>query len=549
MRTVPVYNLGRLIGGYERLFVQRLLAFCLVLTAFALTAFTSRTVFERLPHLEDELAYLYQARMFARGDVTIDTPEPRTPFWQPFVVDYEGKRFSKYTPGWSAILAVGVLLGAPWWVNAALSALTVAAVYRTGASIFSPGVGVIAAWLVTFSPMFILLGGSLMGHTAALCCAALFVYGYWRVERTASVWWGLFAGLMLGLLFVNRPLTSVGVAAPFVIYSVLRLLWVLVRDWRALWRTLAPLLALGVVALLLAPAVPLYRYATVGDPTLNPYTLVWDYDRVGFGEGYGRFGHTLDKGIRHAREDLSLTASDLFGWQPGGLTFEQREHLLIGTRDYPGRGYSWVLLPLGILAGLLMGAPRRRWTVLLATIPVAVIAVYLAYWIGSQRYSTRYYFEGLAGAALVSAILPGWIAAHSRWARVIVYTVLAAVTAYFAVTYTIPRLSLLHGFNHVTADRVEEVNAIRRTDKPALVILYGDGMTWRANGTLMGVTSPYLDSDIVLARDSLDGRFRDELIAMFPEREVIEMWGKHSKSWFVMSEVLEGRDETVRVGE
>lgn len=517
--------------------VQRYFALGLVILSFLLSAAVSRVVFERLPHLEDELAYLYQARVFASGNIYMETPQPRTPFWQPFVVDYDGKRFSKYTPGWSAILAVGVLLGAPWWVNAACAALTVALVYRTGEEIFNADTGLIAALLVTFSPMALLLNGSLMGHTAALTCAALFTYAYWRLETSRHpLRWGLLAGLALGLLFVNRPLSAVGVTAPFIIYSLLRLLWALVRQRRHFWRRLAPLVALGLVALTFVPFVFLYRYAVTGDATLNTYTLVWSYDTVGFGENHGRFGHTLDKGIRHAREDLTLTASDLFGWQLGGLTYAQREHLLIGTREYPGRGYSWLLVPFGIVTGLVLAKPRRRWTLVLLAVPASVIAVHLAYWIGSQRYSTRYYFEGLAAAALLSAILPGWLAARSVGWRATVYVALVALTAYFAISFTMPRLQLLHGYNNVSAFHVEQVQAMRETDKPALVIVTGDNMTWRSNGTLMGVTTPHLDSDIVLARDRADARYREQILAMFPDHEVIDMQGGRSKAWFLLSE-------------
>ena len=35
--------------------------------AFAASDIVSRTVFERLPHLEDEIAYLFQARIYERG--------------------------------------------------------------------------------------------------------------------------------------------------------------------------------------------------------------------------------------------------------------------------------------------------------------------------------------------------------------------------------------------------------------------------------------------------------------------------------------------------
>ena len=84
--------------------------------------------------------------------------------------------------------------------------------------------------------------------------------------------------------------------------------------------TLAPLAILSLFTLLIASIVPINNYVAVGSPTKDLYTLVWSYDQLGFGSCCGRSGHTLEKGIRQARFDLSLTASDLFGWQIGSMT-------------------------------------------------------------------------------------------------------------------------------------------------------------------------------------------------------------------------------------
>ena len=513
---------------FPQLPLQRITALVLVMIAFMLSVWISRTVFERLPHLEDEVAYIYQARVFARGDVTAAAPDPYVPFWQPFVVQHDDRLFSKYTPGWSLVLALGVIGGMPWLVNASFAALTVALTYRTGEEIFGRDVGLIGAWLVTFSPMALLLNGTLMSHTAALCYAALFVYGYWRITNGRSaLWWGLLAGAALGMLGITRMLTTVAIAAPFIVDAGVR---VILAAWRGhWWRNLRPLLALSAVALALMLIVPAYRYLTTGDVRTNTYRLVWDYDRVGFGEGYGRNGHTLAKGLRHARFDLSLAAADLFGWQPERLTYAQRQHLLQRANTYPGRGYSWVLLPFGVVMGIFAG--RWRWTVLLAAIPLAVVGAHLAYWIGSQRYSTRYYFEALSAVALLSAI-PLGLLARSQWRRMLVYGVLTCVTAYTFAVYSLPRVQLLRGFNNINRQLIEVVEQRRQTDNPALVIITGDNMTWRAGGALLVETSPYLDSEIVLARNQSDNRYLDEIQAMFAGREIIRMNGEGEQAWF-----------------
>src|SRR5262249_14714820 len=144
-----------------------LIAAALAFFAFFMSALVSQRVFERLPHLEDEMAYLFQAKTYAGGNLVISTPEPRRAYWQPFLIDQGGLRFGKYTPGWPMQLAIGVLLGQDWIINAFFAALTVALVYRLGREIFNSDVGVIAAALTSFSPMALLLDGTLMGHTSA----------------------------------------------------------------------------------------------------------------------------------------------------------------------------------------------------------------------------------------------------------------------------------------------------------------------------------------------------------------------------------------------
>lgn len=514
--------------------MQRWILYGLVCVAFYMSLYISRTVFERMPHLEDEIAYLHQAQIFARGEIVQDSPSPRSVYWKPFVVDFGGKRFSKYTPGWSALLAVGVKLGNPSIVNAWFAALSIAFLARLGSLIYNRETALFAAALLTFSPAFLLLSGSLMGHTAALCAGLAFALGYLKLaqgERAHG--WAVLAGLGLGVLSANRALTALALVAPFALWSALRL-WAAMRQAH-LWRTLSPLLLMALVALPFALTVPLYRYAATGDPTLNTYTLVWTYDRVGFGAAYGRSGHTPLKGLGNAANDLTLLAADLFGWQWGALNPTQREHLLLHASRYPGVGFSWVLLPLGVWLGWRMGGTRRRNTYILLALPVSLIAAYMLYWVGSQRYSTRYYFEAFGALALLSAIVPAWLIQRApRW-RIAVYGAFVLITSLSLLSYTLPRVRLLYGFNGVSQSVINGVNGLRQTDKPLLVILtqqpYSQTMTWRANGTLLVVTGAYLDSEIVLARDQADKRHRTEILARFPDHEVLDLVGAGSHSW------------------
>lgn len=571
----------------RRLTLAHWIVIGLALLSFALSAILSNTVFERLPHLEDEMAYLFQARTLAGGHLVIESPAPARAYWQPFVVDYNGTRFGKYSLGWPAHLAIGVLLGEEWIINAAFAALSVAMVYRLGREIFSQEAGVVAAALVAFSPAAVLLSATLMGHTTALFWSLVFVYAFWRIGRGKKpIRWGLAAGLALGLILINRPVTGAALAVPFIAYALVqlaRLAWPILRrraPFRPLGRRAAAFAALSLVTIVIGMAIPAYNAAATGDPARNLYRFVWDYDRIGFGEGYGRHGHTLEKGVRHMRFDLSLTAADWFGWQwppviesDGAVRPALVDHFINEGDYYPALGFSWILLPFGLIIiyrwrsvyvllwlalGLLwLGIPfggdgalsrdpvwawvtvfglllwlcaplavlrdkLETWGWLMVAIMLSLVILQLTYWIGSQRYSTRYYFEGLYAAALLSALPIVWLAQRTR--KSIVYGALAVVLAVSLVLYTLPRVGVLTGFNLMDRRLIEAVEARLEPGREALVIVTGEDVRWRSYGELMALTSPYLDSPVVAARSSLTIP-RAEILARFPNRQVIDLIG------------------------
>ncbi len=577
------------------------IAIGLIFFSFVMSALVSERVFERLPHLEDEVAYLYQAKVFARGNLVLETPQPRRSFWQPFVVDFNGNRFSKYTPGWSAWLASGVALGQAWVVNAFFASLTVALDYRLGTALFNREVGVVASALTAFSPAALLLNASLMGHTMALFFTTLFIVAYWRIERTRALQWGVVAGFALGMVVIARPLTAIGIALPFIAWSGWRLIRTLRNNALQFTSVLKPLLALSVVTILITSAIPIYNYATSGDAGKNLYTLVWTYDSIGFGECCGRNGHTIERGIRHARFDLSWTVNDALGWSIGTITPEVEEHLLTKSDYFKIVGVSFILLPLGVIIGvlsrqgdiyksksrrlpvlitwtilavgwcilsvnlpdnlqqsipfswawvglaftivlsplLLMSRPawkQARWTWLLLSLVLSLVIVQLTYWIGSQRYSTRYYFEALTSFTILSAIPIVWLAQRlNRW---LIYVGLSVLLIWSLYAYSTPRISALYRFNFIGQHILDGVEERRDGDSDVLVIVTGpssgdDAVRWRSLGTLMVATSPYFDSPIVGAWDYGGDGVRQQLEASFPDRQIIEMRATGNTVWFV----------------
>ncbi len=329
--------------------------------------------FERLPHLEDEVAYLFQAKTLALGRLTVPSPAQPDSFWTPFVLDDHGLRFGKYPPGWPAMLALGALAKLPWLVNPLLAALLLYLVYRLGATLYDKPTGVLAAALGAVSPLYLVLGGSLLSHLATSVWLLLFSLWFIETARGRGARYAVAAGAALGLAFLTRSLTAVAYAAPFALFALVRLS----RRRDPLARYLPMLAAAGACAALL----PLYQWAVTGDPWLNPYTLWWPYDRIGFGPGIGAMpgGHSWHYAWINLKQDLMNAATDVLGWP----------------------WLSWLPLLLGLLLPVRRG--RDRW--LVAPFLCLVIA-YLFYWVGSpmRLWGPRYYFEGFAPLWLLGAV-------------------------------------------------------------------------------------------------------------------------------------------------
>jgi 4-amino-4-deoxy-L-arabinose transferase-like glycosyltransferase len=464
-----------------------ILLICLL--GFLLTASASYFAFERLPHLEDEVAYLFQAKTLALGRLTVPSPNHPDSFWTPFVLDHGGQRFGKYPPGWPAVLALGVVAGGPWWVNPLLSAVALYLVFRLGEALYDRQTGLIAAFLGAFSPLFLVLGGSFLSHMSSLVWLLLFSLWFVWTAQGRRRWFALASGLALGMAFLTRSLTTVAFSIPFLIYSAIQVARRRQSNWS---HYLLVALGAGSVALLL----PLYQWAVTGDPFLNPYTLWWPYDRLGFGPGIGAMpgGHSPYYAWINLKQDLSRASTDLLGWP----------------------ALSW----LPVLLGLAL-RPRRHRDWALLTPWLCLVVAYLFYWIGSpaRLWGPRYYFEAFPGLWLLAAVglVKTWELARprQRWVRV---ALAAAVAVLFAVNVmvNIPyRFREAHGFYGISRAQLKPIEAADLHN--ALVIVYAD--RWLEYGALMAGMGPLLDDDIVYARGSSPD-IDAQVVAEFPGRTV-----------------------------
>ena len=238
--------------------------------------------------------------------------------------------------------------------------------------------------------------------------------------------------------------------------------------------------------LYLMPFVGLYllwQYTLTGDPLLNPYTLWWPYDKLGFGLGHGVLdnGHTLRIAWQNAEQSLEVGWLDLFGWYR----------------------FSWLFLPFGLLAA--WQSRRRIEAALVGSVFVSLVLCYLAYWVGATLFGPRYYYEGLFSLTLFSAAGVSWLAGWPRrftgWAKLrplLVTGLLTGLVVFNLMAYLPLRLNMMHRlFGISRQDQAFFLQPEVQALAPALVVVQAE--RWMYYATLLELSDPYLTSPFIFA--------------------------------------------------
>jgi hypothetical protein len=378
----------------------RLTTALLVFASLVLYALSARWVFDGRALLVDEVAQLFQARVFASGRIAgVLDPAPEL-FSALHLVERDGHVFSQFPPGGPAVLAIGVLLGAVWIAVPLCGAIAVwcFAAFTRGVEAERPGVSLLASLLFAFAPYMVFMSGSQMNHVPTLLgvCAALLALERAAMPGASARRRSLLAaacGLSLGFAATVRPVDAAAFALPIAAL----LLWRAVHDRREI----APLLASGI-----GIAVPIglmlwFNARTTGAPLLFGYEALW-------GKGHELGFHAAPWGVAHTpARGLELVS----------LYFLRLQTYLFET-PIPS-------LTAAIVALLLVPALRRLDGVLLAGSAMLVL-LYFAYWHDGFYLGPRFYVCLLPALALWSArAYPEW---RARWGRGASYRILTSAS-------------------------------------------------------------------------------------------------------------------------
>jgi hypothetical protein len=467
----------------------------LVLGGFLVTAWIASDVLERIPHVQDSVAYLFQAKTFALGRLSAPLPPVPEAFEHEFIHLREAWH-SKYPPGHPLLLALGVVAGFPWLVSPLAASLTILFHYLLGRSLFDHPTAILSAILLLVSPFFLFMSGSMMAHATSLLLATLGLYFVVRSAAADSFWLPVLAGLALGWLTASRQLTGLAIGLPAVAWLILRLL--------AAGRSLKPaaLVALGwswPLLILLA-----YNRALTGDPLLNPSELWWEFDRPGFGPSVGMHGgHDLGRGLWNTYANLTALEVHLFGWP------------------------TYVTLAFALLPFATGRARAGDW--LCSIVSLSLAAGYVAYWADGIMFGPRYYYEIATCLALLTArgvmvaveVTTGGLRSALRRrapaSSAAFYTLLVAgLIGGNLVVYLPEQVELHRGYNHVNGSRLAIVRQAG-LHRALVFVPTSQPFAWWEYGSVFSANDPLLTADVIYARD-LGPATNQRTAAAFPER-------------------------------
>lgn len=494
----------------ETYFIGSLLLLC-----FAGTAIIAYTVLDHIPHVLDSIAQLFQAKIFLMGKLYL-LPHPQKDFFDYAHIINDSRWYAQYPPGHSLLLALGLLLGAPWLIGPLAGTCSLGIFYLFVKNTYADRqTAYLSSLLLLFSPFFIFMSSSHMNHTSTLLFVLIFLYFFQRGLASYRPAHLLIAGLALGYAAAIRPLDALAVGFPFICYLMVR-----VKNREVSIRQAATFFS-GILALLLLLLI--YNQFTNGSPFSFGYQK--KYQSLGFlgnVQGWQPVPHTLKGGMVNTSNNLIALNQYLFEWPVPSLIF------------------------IIALIFMLLSAPRRfhLWDYLGLAASALLVGSYFFYFHQDLIFGPRFYYSIIPFLIILTVrgflALPQWLAGRGFYKGKITATLylFLLMCILYSFVFTFPQLikKYSHDYWWVT-DKLHTLvkqqgisNAIvfidcwhpPQTPTPRL-IYYGSGFQFN---------SPQLTDDVIYALDLKERN--SELMRAFPGRKYYRcnfFWDPSVEAW------------------
>ncbi len=223
-----------------------------------------------LPRIHDEFSLLLGAKTFAMGRLT-NPPHPLWVSFETFWVLQQPTYASIYPPAQAAMLALGILMGHPWFAVLGCAMLVCGAFVWMLRPWFSGGWALCGGILLLSRTLMSYWSDSYWGGTLAALSAAIVVGAAGRIwfQRTARPRDALLLGVGAAVLLNRRPFEGSLVCAGI---GLMLTYWLLKKAERPVLRQ-ALKVAIPALAILLpcAAFIGYYNLRVTGNPFMMPY--------------------------------------------------------------------------------------------------------------------------------------------------------------------------------------------------------------------------------------------------------------------------------------
>ncbi len=282
-----------------------------ILFSFLASAAYSLFIFDGVPHIPDEIGYLFQAKIFRLARLYVPSPCSPESFDFPHVVN-NGRWYSMYPPGFPFLLLFGLILGVPWIVNPVIGALAILLLYLLGKEIYGQNAGIVAAILGATSIWRLIMSATMMSHAASMLFNGLFLLFAVRSIRRPTFREGLLAGTSLGFAFLIRPYNTA-------LFSFAIISYIAVLFFKSPRKRISNSAGIIGMVLLFLAIFFLYNWGTTGSPLKTGY--IERFGQAGiFPAELGRDGvFTPYRGFRQIGSNLTSINKLLLGWPISSL--------------------------------------------------------------------------------------------------------------------------------------------------------------------------------------------------------------------------------------
>jgi hypothetical protein len=230
-----------------------------------------------VPVVQDESAYVLQARIFAMGQWA-GPPRPIPAFFEQMAVFGAPALVPKYPPGHALLLVPGIWLGLPGLIPVLLTAAAGALLFALARRVAGVWVAAVALVIWLASSGNIQWRASYLSQTTT---SAAWLLAWWcllRWRETHGTAWSAGVAASVAWCAITRPVTAVALATPIAVVMLRDL--VRQRKWGG---ALVPAAVGGAILAI----VPLWSARTLGDWRATPYTVYMKTyiptERLGFG--------------------------------------------------------------------------------------------------------------------------------------------------------------------------------------------------------------------------------------------------------------------------